>query len=84
LIRVFNQRREQIALHALAEPGKFTTDPLHLHSAKGANLRFRSFLIFVRHKIACAVHYNCATLLFMAAAATFATLGENEKGKKAN
>ena len=32
LIRVFNQRREQIALHALAEPGKFTTDPLHQHS----------------------------------------------------
>jgi transposase len=32
LIRVFNQRREQIAPHALAEPGKFTTDPLHQHS----------------------------------------------------
>ncbi len=32
LIRVFNQRRQQIALHALAEPGKFTTDPQHLHS----------------------------------------------------
>jgi transposase len=32
LIRVFNQRRQQIALHALAEPGKFATDPQHLHS----------------------------------------------------
>jgi len=32
LVRVFNQRREQIALHAQAEPGKFTTDPLHQHS----------------------------------------------------
>jgi hypothetical protein len=32
LVRVFNQRREQIAVHALAEPGKFTTDPLHQHS----------------------------------------------------
>jgi hypothetical protein len=32
LIRVFNQRREQIALHALAKPGKFTTDPQHLYS----------------------------------------------------
>jgi hypothetical protein len=32
LVRVFNQRREPIALHALAEPGKFTTDPTHLHS----------------------------------------------------
>jgi transposase len=32
LVRVFNQRREQIALHAHAEPGKFTTDPLHQHS----------------------------------------------------
>jgi Mu transposase-like protein len=32
LIRVFNQRREVIAVHARAEPGKFTTDPNHLHS----------------------------------------------------
>src|SRR5271170_6657172 len=32
LVRVFNQRREQIALHARAEPGKFATDPQHLHS----------------------------------------------------
>jgi len=31
-VRVFNQRREQIALHAHAEPGKFTIDPLHQHS----------------------------------------------------
>ena len=34
LLRVHNTRREQIALHALAEPGRFTTDPLHLHSRK--------------------------------------------------
>lgn len=34
LLRVYNQRREQIALHAGAEPGKFTTDPAHLHSRK--------------------------------------------------
>ena len=32
LVRVFNQRREVIAVHARAEPGKFTTDPNHLHS----------------------------------------------------
>jgi len=32
LLRVFNQRRELIAVHARAEPGKFTTDPTHLHS----------------------------------------------------
>jgi len=32
LLRVFNQRREVIAVHVLAEPGKFTTDPNHLHS----------------------------------------------------
>jgi transposase len=32
LLRVLNQRREVIAVHALAEPGKFTTDPTHLHS----------------------------------------------------
>jgi transposase len=34
LLRIYNTRREQIALHALAEPGKFTTDPKHLHSRK--------------------------------------------------
>lgn len=34
LLRLSNQRREPIALHALAEPGKFTTDPAHLHSRK--------------------------------------------------
>jgi transposase len=34
LLRLYNSRREQIGLHALAEPGKFTTDPAHLHSRK--------------------------------------------------
>jgi transposase len=34
LVRINNTRREQIALHASAEPGKFTTDPAHLHSRK--------------------------------------------------
>jgi transposase len=34
LLRIYNTRREQIALHALAQPGKFTTDPAHLHSRK--------------------------------------------------
>src|SRR6266566_1477555 len=34
LVRLYNTRREQIALHAEAEPGRFTTDPAHLHSRK--------------------------------------------------
>ena len=34
LLRLYNPRREQIALHALAQPGQFTTDPAHLHSRK--------------------------------------------------
>jgi len=34
LVRVFNSRREQIGLHAEADPGKFTTDQAHLHSRK--------------------------------------------------
>lgn len=34
LLRLYNTRREPIALHALAESGKFTTDPAHLHSHK--------------------------------------------------
>ncbi len=37
LLRVINQRREVIAVHALAEPGKFTTDPNHLHSPYHSN-----------------------------------------------
>ena len=34
LVRVYNQRREQIAVHARHEPGKFATDPAHIHSHK--------------------------------------------------
>jgi len=34
LLRIHNLRREQIALHALAEPGKCTTDVAHVHSRK--------------------------------------------------
>lgn len=34
LVRLFNLRRESIALHALAEPGRFATDNAHLHSRK--------------------------------------------------
>jgi len=34
LLRIYNSRREQIALHTDAEPGRFTTDPAHLHSRK--------------------------------------------------
>jgi len=32
LIRVFNHRHEQVAVHVRTEPGKFATDPQHLHS----------------------------------------------------
>lgn len=32
LVRVFNQRREVIAVHVRVEPGKFATDANHLHS----------------------------------------------------
>ena len=31
LVRIYNRRMEQIALHARAEPGKFSTDPAHIH-----------------------------------------------------
>lgn len=34
LIRIYNNRREQIAIHTQAHPGKFTTDCAHLHSHK--------------------------------------------------
>jgi transposase len=34
LVRIFNTRMEQIALHARREPGRFSTDPTHLHSRK--------------------------------------------------
>lgn len=34
LVRIFNQRMEAIALHTRHEPGKFATDPAHLHDHK--------------------------------------------------
>ncbi len=34
LLRVYNSRREQIALHAEAQAGRFSTDSAHLHSRK--------------------------------------------------
>lgn len=34
LVRVFNTRMEQIALHARHQPGKFATDPAHIHAHK--------------------------------------------------
>jgi transposase len=36
VVRIFNQRMEQIALHARQQPGRFSTDPLHIHSRKRA------------------------------------------------
>lgn len=34
IVRIYNSRREQIGLHAAADPGKFTTDQAHIHSRK--------------------------------------------------
>ena len=34
LVRVYNQRMEQIALHSRSEPGKFNTDATHVHDQK--------------------------------------------------
>jgi transposase len=36
LVRIYNLRREQIALHTRAEPGKFSTDTAHIHDHKRA------------------------------------------------
>ena len=36
LVRLFNLRHEQIALHARVEPGRFATDPAHIHDHKRA------------------------------------------------
>jgi transposase len=36
LVRIYNQRWEQIALHTRREPGKFATDPIHIHDHKRA------------------------------------------------
>ena len=33
-VRIFNQRREQIALHTRHEPGQFATDQAHIHAHK--------------------------------------------------
>jgi len=34
LVRIYNHRREQIALHTQHQPGKFATDPAHIHDHK--------------------------------------------------
>ena len=34
LVRIFNSRMEQIALHVRQEPGRFSTDAAHIHSRK--------------------------------------------------
>ncbi len=34
LVRLFNQRFEQIAVHVRAEPGRFSTDAAHIHARK--------------------------------------------------
>lgn len=34
LVRIYNLRLEQIALHTRHEPGKFATDPAHIHDHK--------------------------------------------------
>jgi transposase len=34
LVRIYNQRWEQIGLHTRHEPGKFATDPAHVHDHK--------------------------------------------------
>lgn len=36
LVRIFNQRMEQITIHARQQPGHFSTDPVHIHSRKRA------------------------------------------------
>ena len=36
LVRIYNLRREQIALHTRREPGKFATDAAHIHDHKRA------------------------------------------------
>jgi hypothetical protein len=36
LVRIYNLRMEPIALHARAEPGKFSTDAAHIHAQKYA------------------------------------------------
>jgi transposase len=36
LVRIYNQRREPIALHTRREPGKFATDAAHIHDHKRA------------------------------------------------
>jgi hypothetical protein len=36
VVRIYNSRMEQIALHARQQPGRFSTDPIHIHSRKRA------------------------------------------------
>jgi transposase len=45
LVRIYNLRMEQIALHTRAEPGKFSTEAAHIHDHKRALNRARGRLV---------------------------------------
>lgn len=38
LIRIFNRQMKQIAVHCKLEPGRFSTDPVHIHKEKIAGV----------------------------------------------
>lgn len=51
LVRVFNPKMEQLAVHARAQAGKFTTDPDHIHPHKRALIERGSEYILDRCRL---------------------------------
>ncbi len=49
LVRIFNPRMEQIALHARQPPGRFSTDPGHIHARKRSALENGADWLLGRH-----------------------------------
>lgn len=51
LLRVMNSRREQIAVHVRAEPGKFTVGPQHTHTHKRTPIRLSCSVPIYSHPL---------------------------------
>ena len=55
-VRLFNQRLEQIAIHARLEPGRFSTDARHIVSRKISSLEHGAAWMLERARTAVGVH----------------------------
>lgn len=51
LVRIFNQRMEQLAMHVRQEPGRFSTLPEHIHSRKRSGVERGAVYLLSRARL---------------------------------